>query len=112
MNIVGAIRNTESYKRLKRTTKRFRKSQLGENFLGRSYRKALVVAAKKYLFRQKLSKAVPVFVFQMGKVGSSSIYESLADYPGAVGHAHDLTNDRNWEAVFLHEWFEKDGPLK
>ena len=54
-------------------------------------RLARSAVARARLERQ-LRRATPVFVWQMGKVGSKSIYYSLLrQYPGAVLHAHRLS---------------------
>ena len=52
----------------------------------------------------RLRRCCPVLVFQMGKVGSSSVYFSLNDsYPGAVAHAHWLTDDHHlWRVRRIH----------
>ena len=40
-------------------------------------------------FRYRIQRATPVLIYQMGKVGSSSIYRSLCrQYDGVVGHTH------------------------
>lgn len=42
-----------------------------------------------FRFRRDIGRAVPVLVYQMGKVGSSSVYRSLTgQYAGVVGHSH------------------------
>lgn len=44
----------------------------------------------------------------MGKVASSSIFASLKkQYPGSVGHAHHIGNDK-WMSELLYQW-AKDG---
>jgi len=63
----------------------------------------------------QLRSAPPIFVFQMGKVGSSSIYKSLlAQYPGLVAHAHIFSADHKSPRVRrLYFWAIKGGrPLK
>lgn len=54
----------------------------------------------------QLRRATPVFVWQMGKVGSKSIYYSLSThYPGAVLHAHRLSaTHEESEIRRLYEW--------
>lgn len=61
---------------------------------------------EEVLFDHKLRRATPIFVFQMGKVGSVSIYNSLSKlYPGVVLHAHSFsTNDKRWEIRRLYHW--------
>lgn len=60
----------------------------------RGFGKNLRKFIKRYFFRRKLNKVTPVFIFQMGKVASSSIFSSLTDqYSGAIGHAHHIGND-------------------
>ena len=45
-----------------------------------------------------LKRATPVLVYQMGKVGSSSVGKSLAaSYPGIAVNAHDFSNSH-------HKW--------
>lgn len=47
----------------------------------------------------RLEQAPPVVVFQMGKVASSTIYESLLrDWPGVVAHAHEFKPD-HWDPL-------------
>lgn len=74
--------------------------------LGREIRHAI----KRFFFRRKLHTATPVFVFQMGKVASSSIYHSLNNYPGAVGHGHSINRDK-WQAQCLYDWFKEGNSL-
>ena len=75
---------------------------------GQSIRKNV----KKFFFTRRLKNSPPVFVFQMGKVASSSIFESLKQqYSGAVGHAHHIGED-NWMSVQLHEWYQNGNPIK
>ena len=61
----------------------------------------------KFKFHKKLDKAVPVIVYQMGKVGSSSIYHPLKKaYHGVVAHTHQFNqNAWYWEVRKLHELF-------
>ncbi|MCW8830063.1 MAG: hypothetical protein OQK32_00915, partial [Gammaproteobacteria bacterium] len=62
----------------------------------RLFGKNLRKSVKRYFFRKKLNKKTPVFIFQMGKVASSSIFSSLTEqYSGAVAHAHHIGDD-NW----------------
>jgi hypothetical protein len=57
-------------------------------------------------FERKLRQATPVVVFQMGKVGSRSVYESLSrQYAGAVVHTHLFQADHPDRGVRrLHRW--------
>ena len=67
---------------------------------------------KKFFFIRKLRRATPVFVFQMGKVASSSIFDSLGrQYAGPVGHAHHIGED-NWVSVLLYDWAKAGNALK
>ena len=61
----------------------------------------------KLNFYQKLDKATPILVYQMGKVGSSSIYHPLKKmYPGVVAHTHQFNQEAwYWEVRKLHELF-------
>ena len=66
-------------------------------------------------FQRKLQKATPVHVYQMGKVGSTSIYRSLSQqYPGAVLHTHSFSpNHENPNTGILRDWaLVKKRPLK
>lgn len=88
------LKNTNAYKS-------FRK-------LGQSLRKNV----KRYFFKRKLNKATPVFVYQMGKVASSSIFDSLTkQYPGTTGHAHHIGPD-NWHSEELYNWAKEGNQLK
>ena len=67
---------------------------------------------KRFFMRRKLNKATPVFIYQMGKVASSSIHHSLLkQYPGAVAHAHHIGSD-NWASKLFYNWFKKGNPIK
>jgi len=57
-----------------------------------------------------LHTTIPVFVFQMGSVASSSIYHSLNNYPGAVGHGHDI-NRNKWQVQCLYSWSKEGNSL-
>ena len=53
-----------------------------------------------------------MFVFQMGKVASSSVFDSLTrQYPGPVGHAHRIEED-NWMSMLLYDWAKAGNTLK
>ena len=58
-------------------------------------------------FWRKLDEATPVIVYQMGKVGSSSIYHPLKKiYNGVVAHTHQFNqNAWYWEVRKLHHLF-------
>jgi hypothetical protein len=80
----STLKNSSLYKFIRRSGKQIRKN------------------IKKFSFVRKIKKATPVFVFQMGKVASSSVFDSLTrQYPGPVGHAHHIGED-NWMSVFLY----------
>lgn len=90
-------------KHIKKTTfyRSFRKS-------GKNIRKNI----KRFLLKRKLDKAPPVFIYQMGKVASSSIYHSLkSQYPGAVGAAHHIGGE-NWQSELLYNVFKRNKPIK
>jgi hypothetical protein len=61
---------------------------------------------ERYYFNSRLTRYPPVFVFQMGKVGSTSIYESLLEfYPGVVLHGHRFhSHHENWKFRRLYNW--------
>jgi len=60
----------------------------------------------RIIFPVQLKRATPVFVFQMGKVGSLSIYQSLLlSYPGAVIHSHTFSeDDSQYHIRELYDW--------
>lgn len=61
-------------------------------------------------FNKKIKLNIPVLVYQMGKVGSSSIYHPLKkSYSGVVGHTHQF-NQEAWylEVRKLHEMYYKN----
>jgi len=61
-----------------------------------------------------LRKDIPVLVYQMGKVASSSISHSLSrQYPGVVLQAHYFKpNHKDWRVRRLYHWvIERAGPL-
>ena len=88
---------------LKKTNayKAFRKS-------GQSLRKNI----KRYFFKKRLTKATPVFIYQMGKVASLSIFHSLTkQYSGAVGYAHYISSN-NWMFDVFLSWTRDGNPIK
>jgi len=67
---------------------------------------------KRFSLNRRLHKAPPVFIYQMGKVASSSIHHSLKkQYPGAVAHAHHIGSS-NWASELFYEWFKTGHPIK
>jgi hypothetical protein len=64
----------------------------------------------QFAFERRLRKAPPVFVFQMGKVASSSIFKSLSEqYPGNVVHGHDFYEDHEyWRISRIYDWSIKE----
>ena len=90
--------------RLPKSTRGYKSFRKG----GKNLRKNV----KRLLLARRLHKETPVFIFQMGKVASSSIYHSLKQqYPGAVAHAHHIGND-NWSSILFYDWFKSGKPLK
>lgn len=68
----------------------------------------------KMLFKHYLRKNTPVFVYQMGKVGSKSIYKSLyRQYSGVVLNAHHFNpNHADWRIRRLYHWvIDQEMPL-
>jgi hypothetical protein len=57
-----------------------------------------------YRIDAQLDQFVPLLIYQMGKVGSHSIYYSLKKvYPGLVLHNHTFSfDDRDWRVRKLH----------
>lgn len=62
----------------------------------------------------KLQQKSPVFIYQMGKVGSTSIYNSLRTYyPGMVFHAHTFHKKHHDSNIrILYNYFKYFGRLK
>jgi hypothetical protein len=60
----------------------------------------------RILYKLDLKNDIPVIIYQMGKVGSKSIFWSLSrQYPGVVLHAHYFTPDHtNWRIRRLYRW--------
>jgi len=65
----------------------------------------------KILFKYYLRKNTPVLVYQMGKVGSKSVFKSLCrQYSGVVLHAHKFhPNHANWRVRRLYHWVVEEG---
>lgn len=59
-----------------------------------------------FRFQQQLGKATPILVYQMGKVGSSSVYESLLNqYRGVVLHSHGFSESYgDPKTQLLYRW--------
>jgi hypothetical protein len=94
MNNSSAIKNNAVYRFIRKSGKSIRRN------------------VKRFFLKRKLLAATPVFVFQMGKVASSSIFDSLKkQYPGAVGHAHHIGED-NWMSVLFYELAKSGKKLK
>ena len=66
--------------------------------------KGYTFVLERYFFNSRLRCYPPILVFQMGKVGSTSIYESLLRvYPGVVLHAHKFyPRHPNWKIRRLY----------
>jgi hypothetical protein len=65
-------------------------------------------------FDRRLRHATPTLIYQMGKVGSKSIYHSLSkSYPGIVLHVHDFSPaHEDWRVRRLHRWAHaKERPI-
>lgn len=62
--------------------------------------------------QRRRHKAIPVFIYQMGKVASSSIHHSLKkQYPGAVAHAHHI-GPQNWAAELFYRWYREGDTIR
>ncbi|MEO0473001.1 MAG: hypothetical protein AAF206_25510, partial [Bacteroidota bacterium] len=67
------------------------------------------------VFERLLDKVPPVYVYQMGKVGSMSVYKSLErQYPGAVLQGHNFRADNPDALVrkLYQHTFARQKPLK
>ena len=60
----------------------------------------------RILFKRYLRNDIPVLIYQMGKVGSKSVFWSLSrQYPGVVLHTHYFNADHtNWRVRRLYHW--------
>lgn len=67
----------------------------------------------KAAFNKNISAHKPIVVFQMGKVASMTIYNSLKEqYPGITLHRHVLTDPDDWQArVLLNHAINEGKPL-
>lgn len=105
-------KNKLSYKKLRLIGKKYRTNIFIRNSPLRLLRKWVVQEIKKLSFRRRLHKSTPIFVCQMGKVGSRSIVESLEkNYSGVVLHGHIISR-MGWESQYLLDWVNKGNPLK
>ena len=93
-NLITKLKSTSFYKRLRKWEQDLRKYI-------------------KYLsLNHRLHKSPPVFIYQMGKVASSSIHHSLKkQYSGAVAHAHHIGPD-NWASELFYEWYKQGHQIK
>ncbi len=68
----------------------------------------------EYKFKKSIVTHTPIIVYQMGKVGSMSIYNSLKEqYQGTVLHRHVLNTVDDWQDGFLFQLVvEKGLPLR
>jgi len=90
-------------------------SKLKKTFLYRFLRKLEQDSrktAKRLSLLYRLKKAPPAFIYQMGKVASSSIHHSLKkQYPGPVAHAHHIGSD-NWASELFYKWYTQGHTIK
>jgi hypothetical protein len=77
-----------------------------KKFIPKRIKKSVKWWVFQQIFYWKLRQYTPVFIFQMGKVGSMSIHDSLLDqYPGSVIQAHGLSlKQEKPELKCLHRW--------
>jgi len=78
---------------------------------GRRLAKPFQEIRNRVMFPVWLSRGTPLLVYQMGKVGSSSIGRSLARaYPGISVNAHDFSDDHpKWMVRRLYRAVMNDG---
>jgi len=107
-----SLKSSVAYTKLRKAMSRWR-ARPNKSFLSKA-RRAVSQTVRKYFFSRKMGKAVPVMVFQMGKVGSTSIYKSLRrQYKGAVSHAHgDIDNPEFWNSYMMYVQANNGGRLK
>lgn len=107
-----SLKQASWYKKLRLIGKSVRTSNFAQKLPTRLLRKYLLQEINKILFKRKLNKATPIFVCQMGKVGSRSIVESLEkNYPGVVLHGH-LISRMDWRVQYTIDWVNEGHPLK
>jgi hypothetical protein len=76
--------------------------------------RAFKTLRERLFFNRYLANYIPVFVYQMGKVGSKSVFKSLSEqYLGVVLHAHYFNSKhKDWRVRRLYHWVMKgDRPL-
>ena len=68
---------------------------------------------EKIRFNKKIRRHTPVFVYQMGKVASSSIYYSIKQqYKGLVFHSHSFGKKENSDEIkALFDYYQKKRPI-
>ena len=92
--LIKSLKNTGIYRFIRKSGKHLRK------------------VVKRFFLRRKLDKGTPVFIYQMAKVASSSVYHSLEkQYPGALGAAHHIGSD-NWHSELFYDLYKQDKPIK
>lgn len=107
-----SFKKTDAYKKVRLIGKSFRTSRLANKLPTRRLRKFLVKEIRKILFKRRFHKGVPIFILQMGKVGSRSVTESLQNYhSGAVIHAH-IMDDKDWGTQYIIDWVNNGNPIK
>ena len=105
-------KDSEFYIKIKLLEKSLRTARIYRLVTARDIRKAINLAVRKVRFTKRINKAVPVLVYQMGKVGSMSIVDSLkTDYPGVVMHKHVMRTD-DWFDQYVLEWVRAGRHLK
>ncbi|MDH3342235.1 MAG: putative capsular polysaccharide synthesis family protein [Gammaproteobacteria bacterium] len=109
---MNTLKETNAYKTIKKLGRRFKYSPFSKYNPVRILRKFLQKKYKQAIFKIALHKATPILVFQMGKVGSTSIYSALKNnYPGVVLHRHHIV-DRDWRMHYILDWAKKGNPIK
>ena len=109
---MNSLKKSAAYKKLKELGRFFRNSSFAKRIPTRILRKFLVKKYKQFAFERKLRKAPPILVFQMGKVGSTSIFKSLEKkYPGVVLHTHYVL-ESDWQMEHVLDWAKKGNPIK
>jgi len=64
--------------------------------VSKSFKRFIGKWVDQIFFQRKLMQATPILVYQMGKVGSTSIYRSLLEqYAGAVVNSHSFSSTHN-----------------
>ncbi|WP_459415918.1 putative capsular polysaccharide synthesis family protein [Flagellimonas marinaquae] len=87
---------------------------MGKLPIARSLAQTIIRKGSAFLVRQKLNTLpTTVLVYQMGKVGSSSVHQSIgAVYPGYCFQIHRFSNHHRYIGEVYRQYYKNKIPLK